>query len=233
MEPAWEDLAAMEGLTVRLATVDATEEKALAEALDVNGYPTLLAFDGPSGSRAVYEYDGDRSTASLHAFATNADLTSASGRRRGYLDRDGAVRPSLVDVLSRVPSDANEIIRFAIDTNRMASALIGAMLVALGALVGLACVAPPATAFLVVECPAGVRAGQSFPVQVTSTGRFGRRRTRVMSVAAPAGVQPGQSFFVPLINPPKVKPLSGDARAGDKPTAVPAPQGNEFLKKSD
>ena len=241
MEPAWEELsvrldhvAIISGSgeklyePVRLATIDATVEKALAESLDVNGYPTLLAID-PS-TRAVYEYDGDRSAGSLHAFATHADPAEAGGRRRGYMSHDGSVRPSLLDVLRRVPTDCNEIVSIALGTNGAAAALVAAFLMALGALIGLACTPPPSTAFLVVECPPGVTGGQTFVVEWTAGGCLGRRRKRVMKVAAPAGMTPGQSFFVPLIAPPTVRPVADEKRrAATESTNVADAQS----KKSD
>ena len=221
MEPAWAELAEMElgstpglGGMVRLATVDATAETGLAESLDVNGYPTLLAFDGPS--RAIFEYDGDRSAASLHAFATHATLADAGGRRRGFLGADGTIRPSLIDALWRLPADASEIVSFAIGTSRISAALLATALVGTGVLLAMVASvgAPPAAQFIVVECPADVQPGQAFPVQFTTTaaGRiFGRSQRRVtMNVVAPAGVTGGQSFFVPLVKPPEVRPCPGD-----------------------
>lgn len=212
MEPAWEALAEMmevsntneEGAVVRLATVDATEEKSIATMLDVHGYPTLLAFD----RSVVHEYDGDRSAESLHAFATAVDLTTAGGRRKGYLRADGSVRPSYADLLVRVPADAAEIVSFALGTSRPAALLVAAMLVVAGALLAILATPPPAAQFLVVECPAGVQPGQTFPVEVITKahGLLRRRpRKRVMNVSAPAGIQPGASFFVPLVAPPKAK----------------------------
>ena len=224
MEPAWAELAEMEpswagstpgvGGKVRLATIDATAETGLAETLDVNGYPTLLAFDGPS--RAVFEYDGDRSAGSLHAFATHANPADAGGRRRGFLTADGTIRPSLIDLIWRVPADASEIVSFAIGTSRISAALLAAALVGAGVLLAMAASggAPPAAQFIVVECPAGVKPGEAFPVQFTTTaaGRiFGRsQRLVTMNVSAPAGIAAGQSFFVPLVKPPEVRPCPED-----------------------
>ena len=149
MEPAWEELASKPGISkaARLVKVDATEEKALADALDVNGYPTLLLIEPSVASRAVYEYEGDRSADSLHAFAANshAGLAKGAHRRRGYLGLDGTVRPSLVDVARRVPTDAGEIISFAIGTSPAAALFVAALLMAIGALLALgAALAPPA-----------------------------------------------------------------------------------------
>ena len=219
MEPAWDELAAMAGLgsVVNLATVDATEERGLAEKLDVNGYPTLLVFGGATAAHAVFEYEGDRSTASLHAFATAADLASAGGRRRGYLSADGTVRPSRVDVLLRVPNEMFEIVGIALGTSRVATLLLATCLVTLGVLLALLTTPSPPVPFLVVECPPGVQPGQTFAVEVTTSGGsprllawLGRRRRRVMNVAAPAGVREGQSFFVPLVAPPKASAAKKD-----------------------
>lgn len=220
MEPAWEALEseAVRGSVVQLATVDATEEKEIANKLEVHGYPTLLAFEvGKGASGAVYEYEGERDADALYAFASAAELASSgSGRLRGYMASDGSVRPSLSDILARVPRDAGEIVNFALGTSRAASALLACGLVVLGALLALLALPPPPVPFLIVTCPPHVQPGQTFAVEVTAAaggggGRLrrlllgGGRKARVMTVSAPAGIRPGQEFFVPLVAPPKVR----------------------------
>ena len=97
---------------------------------------------------AVYEYDGDRSASSLHAFAVNsqAGLANSGHRRRGYLERDGTVHQSLVDLARRVPADAGEILSFALATSPAAALLIAMLVMTTGALIAMAVTLTPAAA---------------------------------------------------------------------------------------
>ena len=79
---------------------------------------------------------------------------------------------------------------------------------------------PSEPQFLVCECPADVRPGDTFHVEILRQGA-GRRlplqgvllwrskprqaANRVMQVQAPPGIAPGQTFFVPLVAPPVVR----------------------------
>ena len=217
MMPEWEalaaDVASLEGVA-SLASVDATAEAALASRLDVNGYPTLLAFaDG-----AVYEHGGDRTAAAMLAFVR---APGASGQRRGYLGADGVVRPARLDALLRVPRDMSELVNYATDTSPLAAALLALALMLLGALLALASAPRPGPAFLTVELPPGVAAGAPFFVEYADDGfvsRLLRRPRRTMRVVAPAGIAPGQTFFVPLIKPPAVRACDPPPRPEAKKT---------------
>ena len=222
----------------RLATVDATENKALADGLQVHGYPTLLSFE-PGGD--VYEYEGDRSFSSLLEFASrDKHLFHDAKGRRGFLAADGTVRPLSFDLLLRAPTDASEIINFAFDQSRVAAVLLAAFWGLLGACFAVAYgharlgqSSPPQ--FVVVECPPAISPGDTFSVELVPSapstarrwlGRLGFRKrsgVRVIDVAAPAGISPGQTFFVPLVAPPAVRVRSssdGGKSKSKKPKAA-------------
>ena len=252
MKPAWDELAdnlrtlkSIEDVLDRRlpdprpAAVDAAANRALADKLGVNGYPTLLAFE-PGG--AVYEYDGDRSTNSMFEFATREKFPMADAKaRRGYLDpATGVVLPSTLDLWLRAPADMTQIVEQAAETSRVASMLLAAFWLVAGmcaaVLFGYSPFAQRAEPqFLVVERPAGVLPGESFNVElVRSTrdgGGSGRRlplqglflwrrerklASRILQVKAPPGIAPGQTFFVPLVAPPTVRvgsPAAAEAAA--------------------
>jgi thiol-disulfide isomerase/thioredoxin len=222
MMPAWEEaagaLAADESSAVRAAMVDATAHTALAEQMQVNGYPTLLVFE-PDG--AVAEFGSERTVEAMLAFARGArSRWSGSERHRGYLGDDGAVRPSHLDVLLQTPNEALEVGRVAFETSPAGATLLALLVAVVGALVARACAPPDKAQFFVVECPDGVAGGQTFLVEVAlGTSWLRSRRRRVMSVQAPLGVRPGQSFFVPLVGPPAARPCAGAADAAPAPTA--------------
>lgn len=202
MLPAWAELA--EQLTVddaaRLAAIDATEEKVLADRLDVNGFPTLLAVE----ANTIYEYDGGRSAEEMGAFIRSTDLAAvARGARGRALPR----APSRLDPLLDAPNALLEIVGFAVQTSPIAAVLIAATLIAIGALIANA---SREHQFIMVDCPAGVQPGQSFAVEFAGARRLILRggRRRHMSVVVPSGVAPGQTFFVPLVPTPRVRPVA-------------------------
>ena len=201
--------------------VDATEDKALAERLQVLGFPTLLSFEADG---AVVEYDGDRSAASLTQFARRAPPSLLS-RRRGYLASDGSLQPSQLDALLRTPHDVGEILRVALDMSPVATACLALLCFLVGALAARACAPRERAQFLSVECPENVSAGQRFKVQVSEKGFLGRPRALYFTVQAPIGIEPGKSFVVPLVAPPVARAIAG-AVAGGSAAASPA-------KKSD
>ena len=199
MLPAWAELEQRTKGLARLAAVDATAEKALADRMDVHGFPTLLAVE----TGRIHEYDGGRSTEELLEFIRSTDLAAVSRTSR-TLPRP----PSPFDPVLRAPAALVEISAFALQTNLLAAALLAASLMSVGALVAMAS-RPMDAQFITVECPAGVAPGQTFRVEFTAGRRplMPRGRRRVMDVAAPPGIVPGQTFFVPLIRPPQAQPL--------------------------
>ena len=236
MKPAWDEL--MQSLRFKaledvvdlvlpnplLAAVDASSNRALADKLQVHGYPTLLAFEAGG---AVYEYDGDRSVNSMFEFATRKKLLLADAKlRRGYIDATtGTVQPSQLDLLLRAPADVNQVLDYAFETSRVAALLVLAFCFLAGmcaaVLFGYSPFPQPSEPqFLVCECPADVRPGDTFHVEILRQGA-GRRlplqgvllwrskprqaANRVMQVQAPPGIAPGQTFFVPLVAPPVVR----------------------------
>jgi thiol-disulfide isomerase/thioredoxin len=201
MLPAWSALEQQLAITstVRLASVDATAEKALADRLEVHGYPTMSAVEG----RQMHEYDGGRSTEELHDFITSEDLAGVARNSRPLPSK-----PTPWDPLLRMPDATLEILAFAAHTSWPASAILLALLVGLGAALS-SLLRPLDAQFITVECPPEVAPGQSFTVEfVTARSRLlpGGRRQR-MQVVAPAGISPGQTFFVPLVRPPSVRPV--------------------------
>jgi len=210
MMPAWEEATEKLGASeeVQLAMVDCTAEKALAERLQVMGYPTLLSFEADG---AVVEYEGDRSAESLITFAQRKRPGLLS-RRRGYLASDGSMEPSRLDALLRLPHDVREIVHVAVDMSPFAAALVAIFCALAGAIAALACKPRTAPQFLVVECPPGVKAGQRFDVEVSEARRFRAPRARVVTIQAPAGIVPGQSFFVPLVPPQSARAVAMPAK---------------------
>ena len=243
MRPAWENLAratqiiVLEDLLVplpMLAAVDATANKALADGLQVNGYPTLLAFE--PGGGAVYEYDGDRSVDSMLDFVTRRfHMLSDAKARKGYMGDNGELQQSRLDLLLRAPSEARQIMDQAAETSIVATAFLVLFFGLAGAcsaiLFGYSPFASSAAAqFIIVQCPEGIKPGDTFTVEIITKTKLPleglflgkRRRRRLMDVQAPAGIQPGSSFFVPLVDPPAVRAVEPSAAVEQGATSANA-----------
>ena len=160
MMPAWAELESRlaEGSAKprhKLAVVDATAEKLLADRLDVNGYPTLMVV----ANGTIYEYEGGRLTQEMLDFIQSDDIKAAARDTR-RLPR----APSHWDPLLRVPGAVDEIGRFALHSSPIAAALLAIMLCALGASFAMLSRSTDAQ-FITVECPPNVKPGQEFTVE--------------------------------------------------------------------
>lgn len=195
MLPAWQELQQqLAGERVRLGAVDVEAAKDVADRMDVHGFPTLM---GIENSR-LHEYHGGRSAEEMLAFIKSEDL-SAVGRGSRRLPS----APSAWDPLLRVPDALVEIAATAVQTSPLATALLVAGLLAVGALCARATESLDAP-YITVECPEGVRPGEAFTVEYLAgrTPLRPRGRKQRMQVIAPAGIAAGQTFFVPLRAPP-------------------------------
>lgn len=209
MLPAWAELERRVQGMAQLAAVNAEAEKMIADRLDVNGFPTLMAVE----SGRLYEYEGGRSADELLLFASAPDLATVAGKSRRLPHA-----PSRWDPLLRVPDALVEIVLTSWETSALAAALIAAALVCFGVCIerGLRPLEAP---FITVECPEGVQPGQSFTVEfVSGLSRLRPRgRKRRMDVVAPAGIAAGQTFFVPLVSTPRAQaPPRPDPKAKAK-----------------
>ena len=71
LKPEWEEAAQkLAGEDILFATVDATEERQLAQTYRVEGYPTIKYFQGGHKTHAdAHDYEGDRTASGLARFA--------------------------------------------------------------------------------------------------------------------------------------------------------------------
>lgn len=70
LAPEWAELATNLKGEVKVAKVDATENKAIAERFGVRGYPTIKFFPaGKKDDSSAVDYDGQRSASALADWA--------------------------------------------------------------------------------------------------------------------------------------------------------------------